>query len=140
MSSIRAALLLSAVLAAAPAIAAPPGSAKAKRLAPADPPPAAIPVPEEPKAPIAGSCSLPANACADYQGTFAGVDLPALCAKAKGTFGSSACPTSGSVGTCTQRQDGSEDRILTRTYAPGTVDAARKACVSAPRGIFLPAK
>lgn len=137
MTSARAALAVAALLASASALAAPPGSGKARRLTPDDPPPAALAVPEEPKVQIVGSCTAGNGACSEYQGTFAGVDARALCEKASGTWSASACPTEGSVGTCTQRQDGSEDRIVTRTYPPKTVDAARKACVSSPRGIFL---
>lgn len=135
MTALRS-LLVVAALAATPALAAPPASAKAKRLAPADPPPAAIAVPEEPKAPIAGSCAMK-SACAEYQGAFTGVDTQALCAKANGTWSKAACATEGSIGACTQRQDGTEDRIVTRSYAPTKADDARKACVNLPRGIFL---
>jgi len=140
MTSARTVLVLAAVLAAAPALAGQPASAKAKRLTPADPAPAAVSVPQEPVVPIAGSCTLAGNACSDYAGAFSGVDVQALCAKAKGTWQSSPCPTEGSVGSCTQRQVGSEDRVVTRTYAPGSADAAKKTCVNSPRGIFLPAK
>lgn len=136
MVPVRAALVIASVLAPVLALAAPPASAKARRLTPADPPPASIPVPEEPKAPIVGSCTVGGNACSDYQGEFAGVDVRALCAKASGTWSASACRAGATVGTCTQRQDG-EDRIITRTYAPESADAARKACVNSPRGIFL---
>jgi hypothetical protein len=140
MISARAVLVFAAALAAAPVSAGQPASAKAKRLTPADPAPAAIAVPDEPKVTIIGSCALGGNACSDYEGAFAGVDVKALCAKAKGTWSSSACPAAGIIGNCTQREVGSEDRVITRTYAPGKVDAAKKACVNLPRGIFLPAK
>lgn len=140
MTPARAVLAAVAVLASASALGAPPAGAKAKRLAPDEPPPAALAVPEEPKAAILGSCTLTNGDCAEYQGSFSGVDAPALCAKAKGTWSASACPAEGSVGACTQRQDGSEDRIVTRTYPPGTAEAARKACVNSPRGIFLKGK
>ncbi|HSM91744.1 MAG TPA: hypothetical protein VLT47_02595 [Anaeromyxobacteraceae bacterium] len=140
MNAAHVALVVAAALASMPAVAAPPAGAKPKRLAPADPAPASIAVPVEEEARIVGSCALGGGACADYQGAFAGVDVQALCAKAKGTWSASACPSENSVGTCTQRQNGTEDRIVTRTYAPSTVDAARKACVSSPRGMFLKAK
>ncbi len=136
MTAIRLVLVVAFALASASAYAAPP-AAKAKRLAPPEPTPASIAVPEEPKDPVAGSCSLPGGGCSDYQGAFTGVDVQALCAKAKGTWNAAACPAENSVGTCTQRQDDSEDRIVTRSYAPTTADAARKTCLNLPRGIFL---
>jgi hypothetical protein len=141
MASIRsaavAAVVLGGVLAAAPALGEVPAHLKAKRLTPADPAPSTLAVPEEPKVAILGSCTLATGDCSEYEGAFAGTDAPALCEKAKGNWSPSACPTEGSVGTCTQRQVGSEDRITTRSYPPATADAARKACVASPRGIFL---
>lgn len=140
MTSVRAAVVLASVFAAAVAFAQVPASAKAKRLAPAEPAPVSIPVPEDPKGPTAGSCTYAADSCADFEGAFTGQDLRASCEKGKGTWSSSPCPGEGTVGTCTQRQDGSEDRILTRSYPPTTAEAARRACVRMPRGIFLKAK
>ena len=114
------------------------GAGKAKRLAPADPVPTSVAPPEEDKLPVAGSC-VASGACTDYEGTFTGVDLQALCSKEKGTFKAGACPVEKTVATCQQRQIGSDDRIVIRSYAPMTVDAAKKACGNTPRGIFLKA-
>src|SRR5512138_74000 len=77
MTSFRAILVLAAVTVATPAFAAAPVVGKAKRLAPEDPKPVSVAVPQEPKVEIAGSCKLGDGACADYQGAFAGVDLQA---------------------------------------------------------------
>src|SRR5512138_3364957 len=105
MTPNRVILVLAAVASVTPAFAAEPVAGKAKRLAPEEPKPVSVAVPQEPKVEIAGSCKLGGSACADYQGAFAGVDLQALCAKAKGTFNTSPCPTESAVGTCTQRQE-----------------------------------
>jgi hypothetical protein len=140
MRHVRVALALAALLLAPLAIAAPAGAAKARRLAPSEPQPTSFAAPEEEKSVIAGSCSLGAAACSDYEGRFSGVDLPALCAKVKGRWSASACPSEGTIATCMQRQIGSEDRIVARTYAPGTHDSAKKACGETPRGIFQKTK
>lgn len=130
-----------AVLLVAPlALAAPAAPAKARRLAPTESSSTSLPVPAEEKVVVAGSCSLGAGACSDYEGTFPGVDLPALCAGSKGKWSASPCPVEGTVATCMQRQMNSDDRIVVRTYSPGTRDQAKKACANTPRSIFLTVK
>jgi hypothetical protein len=140
MTFARAVAVLAATLFAAPVPGEIPASMKARRLAPPEPPPAAVAVPEEAAPPLLGSCRAADGACAAWEGAFAGMDPKALCEKAKGTWSTDACPVEGSVGACTQRQPGSQDRIVTRSYPPTKAEAARKACVGKPRGIFLKAR
>jgi hypothetical protein len=87
---------------------------------------------------IVGSCTVGKGTCVDYEGTFAGGAGPARCRKAKGTWSDDACPTERRVGTCRQRETGSDDRTLTRSYQPATEKGAKAACRKTPRGVFLP--
>lgn len=110
-----------------------------KAAAPDVPPtPAAGVVPVAIAAP-AGSCAVPAKArCTDYAGAFAGTDPKGDCARAGGTWSDGPCPAQGRVGTCTQREVGTDARVLVRAYAPAKVDDARRECTQAPRAVFMP--
>jgi hypothetical protein len=135
----RTVLALAVLSAATAALAEGPVMKKAKRLAPPDPAPA-LAAPEEAKVAVLGSCALAAGACADYEGAFAGQDAKALCSAAKGTWSGSPCSAENRVGSCQQRQGGSGDRIVTYSYEPTTVDAAKAACSNTAMGIFLKLK
>ncbi len=85
---------------------------------------------------IVGSCEVSRTSCIDYQGTFAGGDAAARCKKAGGTWRAAPCPGAGRVGTCRVRDPGTDDRVLTRFYAPVVEQAARAECKKQPRAVF----
>ncbi|HET9553472.1 MAG TPA: hypothetical protein VFP50_10935, partial [Anaeromyxobacteraceae bacterium] len=101
----------------------------------AEPAPSGVAPPAETAA-IVGSCRVPKDTCVDYEGTFAGGAGQAKCQKAKGTWSDAPCPAGGVVGTCRQRETGSDDRVLIRSYAPATEKSAKAACKKTPRGVF----
>lgn len=86
---------------------------------------------------VMGSCRVSKVSCVDFAGTFAGGAAEARCRKLKGSWSAQPCPDDGQVGSCTQRAVGSQDRALTRAYAPATAKAARAECRKTARGVFL---
>jgi hypothetical protein len=102
------------------------------------PPPAASqlePAPDAVK--LVRSCQVDSRSCVEWEGAFAGVDLKARCRKLKGTWSEGACPTGQRIGTCTQRETSSDDRSVTRSYAPMKPEDARAACQKQPRAVFM---
>lgn len=85
---------------------------------------------------VAGGCRVSKVSCVDLAGTFGGAH-EARCKQLKGTWSTEPCPEAGLVATCTQREVGSQDRTLTRSYAPTTAKAARAECQKKARGVFL---
>ncbi|MBK9516089.1 MAG: hypothetical protein IPO09_01825 [Anaeromyxobacter sp.] len=124
------AVLLAAPLAAAAAPRAPPARAAA------EPAPAGVSPPAD-DAVLAGSCQVARDTCIDYEGAWPGGLARARCAQARGTWRAGACPSAGRLGTCTQRETGTDDRTLVRSFAPLTEKAARAACKKVPRAVFL---
>lgn len=134
----RARLVAAAVAAAAFTTALAAGKPK-KAATPAAPPVPAVTLAPAALQPPAGSCAVPAKArCTDYAGAFAGTDPKADCARAGGTWRDGPCPAEGRVGTCTQREVGTDARVLLRVYAPAKADEARRECTQAPRAVFMP--
>lgn len=86
---------------------------------------------------IVGSCLVSRERCVDFEGTFATGEAPARCKKLKGTWRADPCGADGRVGTCTVRDTGTDNRVLTRSYKPATEKAARADCKQQPRGVFL---
>lgn len=86
---------------------------------------------------IVGSCRVSKEQCVDYEGTFAAGDAQARCKKARGTWREEPCPAEGRVGTCTVRDTGTDNRVLTRFLKPATEKAARAECRKQPRGVYL---
>jgi hypothetical protein len=103
----------------------------------AEPPPPSNVEPPPDDARLLGSCRIDAKSCLEWEGDFAGVDLKARCQKAKGSWSEGACPTEQRVGTCTQRETSSDDRAMTRSYAPVKAADAKAACKKLPRAAFL---
>ncbi|HUL60339.1 MAG TPA: hypothetical protein VLU43_13735 [Anaeromyxobacteraceae bacterium] len=113
------------------------GSEKSKPLVKPDPEPAKVEVPEQPHQ-VLGSClAADRKSCTEYEGASLAGDPKAACAKAKGTWADQGCPADGRVATCIQRATGSDDRTLTRSYAPMTPQQAQAACKKVARSAFL---
>jgi hypothetical protein len=110
-------------------------SPKPRPTAAVEPPPSGVAPPPETST-IVGSCRVAADTCVDYEGTFAGGAGPARCRTHKGTWSDAACPAEKVVGTCRQRETGSDDRVLVRSYPPATEKSAKAACKATPRGVF----
>jgi hypothetical protein len=109
---------------------------KPKALEAPPPPPSQLePPPDAVK--LVRSCRLDATSCLEWEGAFTGVDLKQRCRKLKGTWGEGACPTAERIGTCTQRETSSDDRTVTRSYAPVKPEDARTACRKQPRAVFM---
>jgi hypothetical protein len=104
--------------------------------APPPPPVDLQPAPDDAR--LLGSCTVDAKSCLEWEGAFTGVDLKARCQKAKGTWSDGACPTENRVGTCTQRETSSDDRTMTRSFAPVKAADAKAACKKLPRAAFMP--
>jgi hypothetical protein len=86
-----------------------------------------------------GSCTAAdKKTCTEYSGAFAGSDPRAACEKAGGAWSDGACPSEGRVGTCTQREVGTDARVIVRSYAPTSADDAKQECTKAPRAAFMP--
>lgn len=124
------------LLAAALVIATSATTPKAPPMAAPEPAPAFATRPAAGPA-VVGSCRVGKASCVDFAGAFTGGTAEARCAKLKGTFAAEACPADGLVASCIERVTGSEDRTLTRAYAPTTPKAARAACKKTARGVFL---
>jgi len=103
--------------------------------APAPAPAQLEPAPEEPR-PVR-SCRVDARTCIDWEGTFAGVDLPARCRKLKGAWSDAACPAAPQVATCAQREPSGDERTVIRSYPPASAADARAACQKLPRAVFM---
>jgi len=86
---------------------------------------------------VVGSCRVARASCLDFAGAFAGGAAEARCRQLKGTWSAGACPADGLVGSCIQRETGSQDRTMTRAYRPTTARAARAECRKTARGVFL---
>jgi hypothetical protein len=86
---------------------------------------------------IVGSCRLSKESCVDYEGAFPRGEAPARCKKAKGTWREESCTADGRIGTCTVRDTGTDNRVLTRFYKPATEKAARAECKKQPRAVYL---
>lgn len=122
-----------AILAAALLTAAAP---KPKASIPAEPEPAGLTPPAD-DAVIVGSCKVSKQTCVDYEGTFANGEAQARCRKLKGTWRDESCTADGRLGTCTVRDTGTDNRVLTRWYKPVTEQAARAECKKQPRAVYL---
>lgn len=109
---------------------------KPKPMEPPPPPPSQLePAPEAAK--LVRSCQVSATSCLEWEGTFTGVDLRARCQKLKGTWSEGACPAAQRIGACTQREPSSDDRTVTRAYAPARPEDAKAACRKLPRAVFM---
>jgi hypothetical protein len=107
------------------------------RPSPADEPaPSGISPPVD-DAVIVGSCRLSKESCIDYEGAFPGGEAPARCKRAKGIWREESCTAEGRIGTCTVRDTGTDNRVLTRFYKPATEKAARAECKKQPRAVYL---
>ncbi len=102
----------------------------------AKPPPPANLTPPADEVVMAGACLVGKDQCVDYEG-FAAAEAQARCKKQKGTFQAEACRAEGRVGTCTVRETGTDNRVLTRWYPPATEKSARAECKKAARGVYL---
>jgi hypothetical protein len=102
----------------------------------AEPAPSGVAPPAD-DAVIVGSCRLSKEACVDYEGSFPGGEAVARCKRAKGSWREESCTASGRFGTCTVRDTGTDNRVLTRYYKPASEQAARTACKRQPRAVYL---
>ncbi|MCM2333961.1 MAG: hypothetical protein NDI82_08420 [Anaeromyxobacteraceae bacterium] len=109
---------------------------KPRPMAPPEPAPAGLAPPAE-EAVIAGSCRIGPEQCLDFEGAFTPAELQARCQGVKGTPVAAVCPAEGRVGSCTVRETGTDDRVLTRFYPPATEKKARAECKKQPRGVYL---
>jgi hypothetical protein len=103
----------------------------------ASPPPSAQLEPAPDLAKLVASCSLGPKSCVEWEGSYAGVDLKGRCQKLKGTWGEAACPAAKRIGSCTQRELSSDDRMVTISYAPVKPADAKSACGKQARAVFL---
>jgi hypothetical protein len=103
----------------------------------APPPPSSQLQPAPDDAKVVGSCTVSAKSCVEWEGSYAGVDLKGRCKKLKGSWGEGSCPAEKRVGSCTQREFSSDDRTITRSYAPVKATEAKAACQKLPRGVFM---
>ena len=101
-----------------------------------EPAPAGVSPPAD-DAVIVGSCKVSKVQCVDYEGTFPNGEAPARCKKLKGTWRDESCSADGRVGTCTVRDTGTDNRVLTRWYKPATEQAARTECKKAARAVYM---
>jgi len=117
--------------------AAPKAGPATPRPSAADEPAPSGVAPPADDAVIVGSCRVSKEQCVDYEGSFAAGEAPARCKKARGTWRDEPCPAEGRVGTCTVRDTGTDNRMLTRFLRPATEKAARAECKKQPRGVYL---
>jgi hypothetical protein len=130
----RSTLALAALVATALLTAASP---KPAPTATQEPAPSGVAPPAD-DAVIVGSCKVSKEQCVDFEGTFPGGEAPARCKKLKGTWRDESCSADGRVGTCTVRDTGTDNRVLTRWYKPATEATARAACKKQPRAVYMP--
>ncbi len=102
----------------------------------AEPAPSGVAPPAD-DAVIVGSCKLSRERCVDYEGSFPNGEAPARCKRAKGSWREESCTADGRFGTCTVRDTGTDNRVLTRYYKPATEKTARAECKKAPRAVYL---
>jgi hypothetical protein len=112
------------------------GTPKPVSGAAAEPAPSGVVVPAD-AVQVVGGCRLSKVSCVDFAGRYAPGAAEARCKKLKGAWSAEACPADGLVASCTQRDTGSQDKTVTRAYAPTTVKAARAECRKTARGVFL---
>lgn len=103
----------------------------------AAPPPSAQLQPAPDLAKVVGSCTVSARTCVEWEGNYAGVDLKGRCQKLKGNWGDGECPVEKRIARCTQREFSSDDRMVTRSYAPVKAAEAKAACQKQPRAVFM---
>jgi hypothetical protein len=103
----------------------------------ASPPPSSQLHPAPDDAKVVGRCTVSAKSCVEWEGSYAGVDLKGRCQKLKGTWGDGGCPTEKRIGSCTQREFSSDDRMVTLSYAPVKAAEAKAACQKQPRAVFM---
>jgi hypothetical protein len=101
------------------------------------PPPSSQLQPAPDDARVVGSCTVSARTCVEWEGSYTGVDLQGRCKKLKGSWGEGSCPAEKRIGSCTQREFSSDDRTITRSYAPVKTTEAKAACQKLPRGVFM---
>jgi hypothetical protein len=130
----RATLALAGLLATGLLTAASPKPPPAVEREPA---PAGVAPPVD-DAVIVGSCRISKEQCVDFEGSFPGGEALARCKKLKGSWRDESCPADGRVGTCTVRDTGSDNRVLTRWYKPASETTARAGCTKQPRAVYLP--
>ena len=109
---------------------------KPKGDAAAEPAPSGVAPPAD-DAVIVGSCKLSKESCVDFEGSFPNGEAPSRCKRLKGTWREESCSADGRIGTCTVRDTGTDNRVLTRFYRPATEKAARAECKKLPRAVFL---
>jgi hypothetical protein len=109
---------------------------KPRPTAQQEPAPAGVAPPAE-DAVIVGSCKISKEQCVDFEGTYANGEAAARCKRLKGTWRDESCTADGRFGTCTVRDTGTDNRVLTRYYKPATEQAARTECKKQPRAVYL---
>lgn len=112
-------------------------SPKAPPSAVKEPAPAGVAPPAD-DAVIVGSCKVSREQCVDFEGSFPGGEAPARCKKLKGSWREESCTADGRVGTCTVRETGSDNRVLTRWYKPAAETTVRAECKKQPRAVYMP--
>ena len=129
----RSTFALAALITVALLTAASPKSPSSAAKEPA--PSGVAPPPEE--AVIVGSCKVSKEQCVDYEGSFPGGEAQGRCRKLKGTWRDESCTADGRVGTCTVRDTGTDNRVLTRWYKPAAETTARTECKKLPRAVYM---
>jgi hypothetical protein len=134
----RLALAVSGLVAATllTAAAPRPGAATPRPTAAAEPAPSGVAPPAD-DAVIVGSCQVSREQCIDYEGSFATGEAQARCKMARGAWRDEPCAAEGRIGTCTVRDTGTDNRVLTRFLKPATEKAARAECKKVPRAVYL---
>jgi len=123
-----------ALLAAVPLLAAaakPPTTAAAR-----EPAPSGVAPPAD-DAVIAGSCKLGKESCVDFEGAFPSGEGARRCKKLKGSWRDESCTADGRIGTCSVRDTGTDNRLLTRWYKPVTEKGAKESCKKQPRAAWM---
>jgi hypothetical protein len=103
----------------------------------AEPAPSGVAPPAD-DAVIVGSCQLSRERCVDYEGTFQNGEARSRCKRTGGRWREESCTASGRFATCTVRDIGTDNRVLTRYYQPAAEQAARAECKKLPRAVYLP--
>jgi hypothetical protein len=129
----RATLALAALVATSLLTAASP---KPPSSGTKEPAPAGVAPPAD-DAVIVGSCKVSKEQCVDYEGSFPSGEAAARCKKLNGTWRDESCTADGRVGTCTVRDTGTDNRVLTRWYAPATEKTARAECKKLARAVYM---
>jgi len=122
-----------ALLTTAPLVAAAP---KPPTSAAKEPAPSGVAPPAD-DAVIAGSCKLGKESCVDFEGTFPNGEGAARCKRLKGSWRDESCTADGRIGTCSVRDTGTDNRLLTRWYRPATEKGAKESCKKQPRAAWL---